>query len=94
VVSFAPEDTTAEPLSPEAPMFGALVPQGAPWAVKFDGLTIGDTIRTVTEMGVADSVEANAGTKVLDGRVGNRFTRFEVWHGDEPRLFTNPVYAE
>lgn len=94
VVSFAPEDTTAEPLSSDAPMFGAVVPVGSPWAVRFDGLTIGDTIRTVTDRGVTASMEAFEGTSVLEGKLSNRFTRFEVWHGDEPRLFTNPVYAE
>lgn len=94
VVSFAPEDTTAEPVSADAPMFGSDVPAGSPWAVRFDGLTIGDTIRIVTERGVMAWMEAETGSKVIEGRLDGGFVRFEVWHGDEPRLFTNPVYAQ
>jgi hypothetical protein len=94
VVSFAPEDTTAEPVSPDAPKFGSAVAAGTPYGVRFDGLTIGDTIRTVTEEGVVASVEAERAHFVADGHLDGRFVRFEVWHGTEPRLFTNPVYAQ
>lgn len=93
VVSFAPEDTTAEPIA-GAPMFGSGAAAGSPWAVHFDGLTIGDSIRTVTEEGVVASLEAETGSRTIEGRLDGRFVRFEVWHGDEPRLFTNPVYAQ
>lgn len=94
VVSFSPEDTTAEPISSDAPMFGDTVAAGTSYAVRFDGLTIGDSIRTVTEDGVTEMLEAGEGSGVIEGRVPGRFVRFEVWHGAEPRLFTNPVYAE
>jgi len=94
VVSFAPEDTTAEPVSPESPMFGSIVAAGSPYGVRFDGLTIGDTIRTVTEQGVVASLQTDRGSYVSEGRLDSRFVRFEVWHDKEPRLFTNPVYAQ
>jgi hypothetical protein len=48
----------------------------------------------VTEQGVVASIEAETGSRSVEGRLDGRFVRFEVWHGDEPRLFTNPYYAQ
>lgn len=95
VVSAAPDMITAEPLD-GAPMFGERVSPGAPYALKFSSLAAGDEVRRVTEKGTAEmwAVEAGQTELVSDGRVDGRFTRFEVWHGEEPRLFTNPFYAE
>ncbi|MCT7378203.1 CehA/McbA family metallohydrolase [Chelativorans salis] len=94
VVCFGPETTTAEPLDRTA-AFGERVPAGAPYAVRFSGLAAGDEVRVVTEKGTVDATRVEPGqTEIIkEGRVDGRFARFEVWHGEEPRLFTNPFYA-
>jgi hypothetical protein len=94
VVSFSPHDLTAEPMGGGHPDFGSRVPSGAPIAVSFTGLANGDEIRLVDERGYKDSVQPDADRFTIETRLSGRFLRFEVWHADEARLFTNPFYAE
>jgi predicted metal-dependent phosphoesterase TrpH len=92
VVCFSPENSTAEPQG-GAPMFGTQAAAGSAMAVDFTGLVQGDQLRVVDETGVCGTLTADGPTLGWDGRLLGRFLRFEVWHGAEPRLFTNPVYA-
>lgn len=94
VVSSGPETITVESLD-GGPVFGSRVSSGAPYAMKFEGLAAGDEVRVVTEKGAVEVVTVELGQMemVREGRVDGRFSRFEVWHGSEPRLFTNPFYA-
>lgn len=94
VVAFSPDETMAKPSGEALPMFGSQVAVGAEIAVTFSGLVTGDEIRTVTEAGTVDVQSPSAGTLRVDQRFAGRFVRYEVWHGKEPRLFTNPFYAE
>lgn len=94
VVGFSADDLTAEPVPGSDAGFGAVAPVGTPVAVVFDGLSAGDEIRVVTEAGTIRAERPSVGRKILETRLEDRFVRFEVWHGSEPKLFTNPVYAE
>ncbi|MFY8098373.1 MAG: CehA/McbA family metallohydrolase [Allorhizobium sp.] len=94
VVSFSPHDLTAEPYGAGHPDFGSRVPSGSAIAVSFSGLANGDEIRFVDETGYTGSVRPEAGRFTVETKLSARFLRFEVWHGDEARLFTNPFYAE
>lgn len=94
VVAFSPEDTMAKPVGEAAPMFGDRVAAGTPLAVEFTGLVTGDEIRSFSEKGLVAATTAQAGTHLAETRFEGRFLRYEVWHGGEPRLFTNPFYAE
>jgi hypothetical protein len=94
VVSFAEDQTTAEPADGSAPMFGDGAASGTAVAVTFRGLTRGDEIRVISETGVIDALTPTGPTATLEPRLDGRFLRFEVWQGTEPRLFTNPVYAD
>lgn len=94
VVSFSPHDLTALPVGTGHPDFGSRVPSGTPIAVRFDGLSQGDEIRLVDENGYKNTIEPNDGVFTVELPFSGRFLRFEVWHGNEARLFTNPFYAE
>ncbi|MDQ0419528.1 hypothetical protein J2045_000538 [Peteryoungia aggregata LMG 23059] len=94
VVSFSPHDLTALPVGIGHPDFGSRVPSGSPIAVRFDGLSQGDEIRLVDENGYKDTVKPDEGGFTVELPFSGRFLRFEVWHGNEARLFTNPFYAE
>lgn len=95
VVAFAPDETMAKPSTDEMPDLGSQVAAGREISVTFTGLSVGDEIRRVTEAGVVEVVPAGDGpTLRLDQRFAGRFVRYEVWHGKEPRLFTNPFYGE
>lgn len=94
VVGFSADDLTAEPADAGLPMFGDLAAPGSALAVRFDGLVSGDEIRVVAEGGVARQIPASAGVETVEVRLDGRFVRFEVWHGETPKLFTNPIYAE
>jgi len=94
VVGFAEEQTTVEPTDAGSPMFGACVAAGTPVSVTFRGLTRGDEIRVITERGEIEVVKTQSGLHVHEGRLEGRFLRFEVWQGETPRLFTNPIYAD
>ena len=63
-------------------------------AVTFRGLTAGDEIRMISDAGVIATTSPDSATVTLEPRLNGRFLRFEVWQGSEPRLFTNPVYAD
>ena len=92
VVGFAADDLTAEPL-PGAPLFGDDVAVGSPIAIVFDGLSGGDEVRLVTETGLIAVEQPQADRHICECRLDGRFLRFEVWHGGEPKLFTNPIYG-
>lgn len=92
VVCFSPEDTMARPVD-GAPMFGDTIVAGSPIEVEFTALLAGDELRVVDETGTSGVVAADGDRLTWGGRLDGRFLRFEVWHGDEPRLFTNPFYA-
>ncbi len=94
VVSFSPHDLTAEPVGAGHPDFGSRVPAATPIAVSFAGLANGDEIRIVDETGSKETLRPEAGQVTVEARLSGRFLRFEVWHGEEARLFTNPFYAE
>lgn len=94
VVSFSPHDLTAEPVGSGHPDFGSRIPSASAIAVSFSGLANGDEIRFVDETGYTGSVRPEAGRFTVETKLSARFLRFEVWHGEEARLFTNPFYAE
>lgn len=94
VVAFSADDLTAEPADAGLPMFGNGSPAGSSIAVRFDGLVKGDEIRVVTERGVVQQEPAVSGHQTLESQLDGRFVRFEVWHGETPKLFTNPIYGE
>lgn len=76
-----------------APMFGDTIVAGSPIEVEFTALLAGDELRVVDETGTSGVVAADGDRLTWGGRLDGRFLRFEIWHGDEPRLFTNPFYA-
>ena len=76
-----------------APMFGDRILAGSPIEVEFTSLAAGDEVRVVDETGTSQVLPAEGARLAWSGRLDGRFKRFEVWHGDEPRLFTNPFYA-
>jgi predicted metal-dependent phosphoesterase TrpH len=92
VVCFSPEDTMARPVD-GAPMFGDTIPAGSAIEVEFTSLLAGDEICVVDETGTSQVIPIEGDRLTWGGRLDGRFKRFEVWHGDEPRLFTNPFYA-
>lgn len=94
VVAFAPDETMAKPSDETLPMFGSQVAAGAEIGVTFTGLVAGDEIRTITEAGVIEVQSPTAASLRLGRRFAGSFVRYEVWHGKEPRLFTNPFFAE
>jgi hypothetical protein len=94
VVSFSPDETMAVPSADELPMFGTQVPAGAATGVTFSGLVTGDEIRRVTEAGTVETITATEAAMTVERPFSGRFIRYEIWHGREPRLFTNPFYAE
>ena len=94
VVSFSADDLTTEPVDASLPMFGDGAASGSKLAIRFDGLVSGDEIRVVTDAGVVSQQAVTAGSEIVEARLDGRFVRFEVWHGETPKLFTNPVYAD
>lgn len=94
VVCHSPDEAMAKPLGEDAPEFGSQVAAGKVISMEFSGLSAGDEIRTITENGQIAAKSADAATMLMDCRFESRFLRFEVWHGAEPKLFTNPFYAE
>lgn len=92
VVCSAPDETMITPL-PGSPMFGDTADTGAELGFALTGLAKGDTLRVITEAGPQDSVTAQGSTLEIAQRLQSRFIRFEVWSGDTPRLFSNPIYA-
>lgn len=76
-----------------APMFGDTIPARSAIEVEFTSLVAGTEIRVVDETGTSQVISAEGASLTWGGRLDGRFKRFEVWHGDEPRLFTNPFYA-
>lgn len=94
VVSFSPHDLKAEPVGEGHPDFGSRIASGTTVAVAFDGLSLGDEIRVIDERGAVESIQPREGRETVEARLTGRFLRFEVWHGTEARLFTNPFYAE
>ncbi len=89
VVAFAPDEAMAYPL-PGSPCFGE--DHAGAVGVRFEGLVAGDEIRTVSEAGTVATLAAGGPVQELEAALDGRFLRFEVWAGDAPRLFTNPVY--
>jgi hypothetical protein len=67
---------------------------GSAIEVEFTSLLAGDELRVVDETGTCQVIAADGARLVWSGRLDGRFKRFEVWHGAEPRLFTNPFYAD
>jgi hypothetical protein len=94
VVSFSPHDLSAEPEGEGHEDFGSPLASGRSIAVTFDGLAQGDEIRAVNERGYIGSLQAKERRHTWQAKLDGRFIRFEVWHGEEARLFTNPFYAE
>lgn len=94
VVTFSPHDLSAEPEGDGHGDFGSRLASGRSIAVTFDGLAQGDEIRVVNERGYVGSMQAKERRHTWQARLDGRFLRFEVWHGEEARLFTNPFYAE
>ncbi len=93
-VCFAPDSTVADRLDDSLPLFGDRVAAGAPIGLVFSGLAASDEVRTVTEAGVVASQCSQNGRLVVQQPYSGQFLRYEVWNGDNPRLFTNPFYAE
>ncbi|WP_316859529.1 CehA/McbA family metallohydrolase [uncultured Cohaesibacter sp.] len=98
VISAAPNGLICEPVSPDAPNFGDVIPVGSRIAIKFEGLSNADEIRIVTEKGVVEALRAENTVQQMETVLNGRFVRFEVWQvkdGDfAPKLFTNPIFAE
>ncbi|MFD1747518.1 CehA/McbA family metallohydrolase [Rhizobium helianthi] len=93
VVVHAPDEAMAMPVA-GSPDFGAQVAAGTPFAIEFSGLSQGDEIRTFSEKGQIAVTPVETSEVTVSRRFEGRFLRFEVWHGPEPKLFTNPLYAE
>lgn len=94
VVCHAPDEAMAKPVGDDVLDFGMQVAASRAVAVEFSGLSAGDEIRTITENGQVDSRAALHASETLECKFSGRFLRFEVWHGKEPKLFTNPFYSE
>ncbi|WP_312223122.1 CehA/McbA family metallohydrolase [Rhizobium rhizoryzae] len=94
VVCHSPDEAMAKPFGETTPDFGSQVSVGTSVPVEFSGLSVGDEVRVITEKGQIGVQHADAASFVLDHRFEGQFVRFEVWHGKEPKLFTNPFYAE
>ncbi|SIQ34502.1 hypothetical protein SAMN05880590_103223 [Rhizobium sp. RU35A] len=94
VITFAPDETVARPSAEDLPLFGAQVAAGKPIGVTFNGLADGDEVRIITEFGLIETRAASGDIMVVEQAFAGRFLRFEVWHGKDPKLFTNPFYAE
>lgn len=94
VISFAPHELQAEPIAADAPMFASRLAEGAAYAVGFRGLNAQDEIRLLTEAGICETWQPSMPDFTVERRFSGRFARFEVWNGDQPRLFTNPYFAE
>ena len=90
VVCIAPDEAMVVPAGGSA-MFGTVSGDDR-IGLRFSGLAQGDIIKVVTEKGVVDQISAVVGEQEIDVPLGERFTRCEVWHGEVPRLFSNPVY--
>lgn len=93
VVCSAPDETMVSPVS-DTPIFGDAAPAGADLAFSVTGLASGDDIRLISDSGVVKRHPADGSSCAISAKMAGRFVRLEVWHGDMPKLFTNPIYAE
>lgn len=94
VICHSPDEAMAKPLADGTTHFGSILASGSVIPMEFSGLSAGDEIRLVTDKGQVAAKTADAAIVMMDCQLDDRFLRFEVWHGAEPKLFTNPFYAE
>ncbi|SMY07276.1 CehA/McbA family metallohydrolase [Flavimaricola marinus] len=92
VVCSAPDETMIEPRS-GSPMFGESATNGEPLGFVAIGLAQGDNVHLITEAGTVRVIDCVTETQEIEATLDGRFLRFEIWRGDQPRLFSNPVYA-
>ncbi|MET3598844.1 CehA/McbA family metallohydrolase [Martelella mangrovi] len=93
VVTSAPDETMVFPLD-NTPMFGASGRSGQAVGLGFEGLARGDEIRLISRAGVIRIIEAESEIQVVEAPLDGGFLRTEVWRGDVPCLFSNPIYVD
>jgi hypothetical protein len=90
VVASAPDETMAWP-QPDSPSFGDTATHAG---MRVTGLSPGDELRVIGADGVQAVHQARQAEMALDLTLTSAFQRLEVWRGAQPRLFTNPIWAD